>query len=459
MSELNVHVEELSPVVRRLQIDVPADRVTRVAESVYKRLGQQVKIPGYRQGHVPRRVVEKYFADRVRTDVAREVVQTTFEEALRTVQLTPVSEPTVEPESLKMGEGFRYSARIEVRPKVELALYKGLEVSVEDASVAEEAVDARIEAIRLESSNLVPIEGREEAQTGDFANVSWELSVEGTSREPQKSEGGLVRVEPGLFLEGHGEKVTGQKIGETREFTEEFSGERADELKGKTASLKVTLTGLKKRELPALDDEFAKDVGGAESLAELRVKVRKDLEAAANKEQEGARREALIDQLIEKNPIEVPPALVDMTATRMSVDFLSSILQRDVSESRIDERHPLVDRIKKDAVPRATREMKTYFLLDAVADAEQISISADDLTNRIKEIATEQNVPEAKVSARYKTQEAVSRLAEMVRSERAMVVLESNAKVTVTPRKAKEEAPSLTAGESTTAATESSANG
>jgi trigger factor len=438
MSELNVHVEELSPVVRRLQIDVPADRVTRVAESVYKRLGQQVKIPGYRQGHVPRRVVEKYFADRVRTDVAREVVQTTFEEALRTVQLTPVSEPTVEPESLKMGEGFRYSARIEVRPKVELALYKGLEVSVEDASVAEEAVDARIEAIRLESSNLVPIEGREEAQTGDFANVSWELSVEGTSREPQKSEGGLVRVEPGLFLEGHGEKVTGQKIGETREFTEEFSGERADELKGKTASLKVTLTGLKKRELPALDDEFAKDVGGAESLAELRVKVRKDLEA---------------------NPIEVPPALVDMTATRMSVDFLSSILQRDVSESRIDERHPLVDRIKKDAVPRATREMKTYFLLDAVADAEQISISADDLTNRIKEIATEQNVPEAKVSARYKTQEAVSRLAEMVRSERAMVVLESNAKVTVTPRKAKEEAPSLTAGESTTAATESSANG
>jgi len=451
MSSLNVQVEELSPVVRRLQIDVPADRVTQVTDSVYRRLGSQVRIPGYRQGPVQRRVLEKHFASQVKTAVAREVVQTTFDEALQTAQISPVSEPTVEPEELKIGESFRYSARVEVRPKVQLQTYKGLEVSAPDATVPDTAVDARIEELRVEHSTLVPIEGRDEAQTGDYGDVTWELKIEGEAGEPRKSEGGLVRVEPGLFVEGHGEKLIGQKVGETREFSEVFTAEAEAALAGKTAFVKATLTGLKKRELPEVDDEFAKDARGAETVDLLKAAVRKELEIAKTRESELARNEAILDQLIEKNPLEVPPALVDFSATRMASDFLSQILGRDLRGQQLDASHPLVERLKKDALPRATRDMKVYFLMEAVAEAEGIKVSADDLNQWFEKTAADQGQPVEKLRARYKTPDALARLSEIIRNDRAMDLLVANAKVTVAPPKAEDEA--------TNPPTESGANG
>jgi trigger factor len=434
MSQLHVRVEELSPVVRRIQIDVPPERVTQVTENVYRRLGRTVKLRGYRQGHVPRHVVEKYFADQVRSDVAREVVQTTFPEALDSVKLSPVAEPTVEPESLKPGEAFRYTARVEVRPDVKLGQYKGLEVSVKDATVAEKAVEDALEQLRESHSSLVPLEGRDTAETGDFGDVSYEFTVEGSDRPAQKRDGGLVKIEAGQFIDGHGEQLVGMKIGETREFSETFSDEHSPELAGKTAQFKVTLSGLKKRELPALDDEFAKDARGVETLGELRQKLREELEKRANDAQRREKRDAILEALVEKNPIEVPPALVDHQATRIATNFVYSLMRQGM---QIDENSPIVQQLKNDALPRATTEVKTYFLLDAVAKAENFQVSADDLNKKLKEIADEEGQPLEKITARYRTPQALSGLMGLVQNERAMDLLEQESKVTIKPAEEK----------------------
>ncbi len=428
MSELNVQVEELSPVVKRLQIAVPATRVSQVTDSVYRRLGQTVKLRGFRQGHVPRRVLEKYFADRVRTDVAREVMQSTFPEALGAVHLSPVAEPTIEPEEVRPGEEFRYTARVEVRPDVKLGDYKGLEVSVQEHTVTDADVDLQLEQLRKRASTLVPIEGRDEAQLGDFANVSYDLEVQGG--KPEKVESGLLRVQPGLVLDGHGEKLVGQKIGETREITETFSDEAPPDKKGKEARLRITLTGLKREELPALDDEFAKDVRNLDTLDALRADIRKTMEKHNEEEKKSDLRAALLKKLVELNPLEVPPALVDSAAERMAWDLLRNITSRGMELPGLEG---IVQRVKADAIPRATEEMKGLFLLDAIAKAENIEVSPEEVEAKMESMASEQNLPIAKVRAHYRGKEALAGLISGLRNEKALAVVEAAAKVTVTP--------------------------
>lgn len=429
MSQLSVQVEDLSPVVRRLQIEVPADRVVQVTDDVYKKLGRTVKLKGYRQGHVPRRVLEKHFADQVKTDVAREIVDQTFPEALGTTSLSPVASPTVEPQEVKLGESFSYSARIEVRPEVKLEQYKGLAVSVAESVVSETEIGKQLEQLREAMATLVAVEGRDDVQFGDVASISYEMTFLGTSRAPATRDDALVRVEHGLFIDGKGEKLVGAKVGEVREFTEDFPSEDvADELKGKQAHVKVTVKGLKKREMPGLDDEFAKDVGGAESLADLKEKIRKDLETQAAESNKRDRRNALLQKLVELNPLEVPPALVDNAAERFAEDFVQNLARRGLP---MDGKSPVVEQFKREVQPKALFDVKSFFLLDAVAKAEGVEVKSEDLDARMEKIAAEEGIPVARVRQAYRTAGSIGGLIGTLRNEKALEIVESHAKVTV----------------------------
>lgn len=433
MSQLSVRVEELSPVVRRLDIQVPAARVAEVTEDVYRRLGRTVKLKGYRQGHVPRRVLEKHFADQVKTDVARELVDRTFSEALATTPVSPVAPPTVEPSELTPGQDFSYSARVEVRPDVKLSQYKGLEVSVAEVKIADGRVEKELEQLREAMSTLVPVEGREVVEMGDVVSISYEMDFVGTSRPIAKRDDSLVRVEAGQFIDGRGEKLVGAKVGETREFTEEFPNEDvADELKGKTAAIKVTVKGLKKRELPALDDEFAKDTGrGVESLEALKASIRKELEDGAAEENKRSRRNALLEKLVEANPLEVPPALVESAAERIAEDFVENLARRGLP---IDMKNPIVEQFKREAQPRAVFDVKGHFLLDAVAKAENLEVKPEEIDARMAKISQEQGVELERVKAAYRRAQNLAGLISTMRNEKALELVEASAKLTVTEK-------------------------
>ncbi len=432
MSQLSVRVEELSPVVRRLDIQVPAERVTQFTENVYRRLGRTVKLKGYRQGHVPRNVLERFFADQIRTDVAREIVDGTFREALGTTQLSPVAAPSVEPQEFTPGKEFSYSARVEVRPDVKLAKYKGLEITVAEESVSDADVDAQLEQLRESMATTVTVEGRDTVQSGDIAGIDYEMAFPGTSRPPAKRSDALIRVEAGQFIDGRGEKLVGAKIGETREFSEAFEGEDvSDELKGKSAEVKVTVTAIKKRERPELDDEFAKDVGGADSLDALKAKIREDLEKQASENNKRLRRNAIMEKLIEENPLEVPSALVDNAAERIAEEFVQNLARRGVP---LDAKNPIVEQVKREAQPRATADVKGYFLLDAVAKAEGLEVKPEEVDAKMVEIATEEGIAPERVRAAYRSASALAGLIGSMRNERAIAALEASATFTAAPK-------------------------
>lgn len=429
MSDLQVQVEELSPVVRKLQIRVPAARVDQATDAFYRRLGRQVKLKGFRPGHVPRRVLEKHYGDRVRNDIARELMDSTFREALGTTDLAPVSPPTVEPEELRPGQEFSYTARVEVRPEVELKQYKGLEVQVAEPDVTDEQVQARLDSLRESMATVVPVEDRDTAQLGDLATVSYELSVEGQDKTESRDEA-TIEIVPGEMLDGQGGKLEGLKVGESRTVTETFGEGASDELKGKQATFQVTLKGLKRRELPALDDELAKDIGGVESLEELRAKTRADLEENAQNEYKAARRQALLDKLVELNPLEVPPALVDDMAEKMAFQVVQGLARRGIDQENLVR---LFEALKKDAMGRAAGEVRTFFLLDAVAKAENVEVSREDAQAEIAQIAEREGAPVEQVRSRYAAPEALTSLMGSMRTDRALAIVEQTAQFSSPP--------------------------
>jgi len=424
MPELQVQVEEVSPVVCRLRVKVPADRVEQVAADICKRLARSVKLRGYRPGHVPRHVVEKHFADEVRSGTAREVMESTFVEALGRTKVVPVAPPVLDPGELVPGSDFDYAARVEVRPKVVLRTWKGLAVKVPAAKVSDEQVQGRLEQIREALATLVPVEGRDELQTGDVANVSWDVSVAG--KPPQRNENANVRVEPGLFVEGRGGALAGMKPGEKREIVETFGPDTGD-LAGREARIRVELLAIKRREVPVLDDELAKTTGVA-TLDELSAKVRADLEESVHEAVRRAREQAVVLKLIEENPMEVPPALVDNVARQLAAALLQQMMRLGLGD-KPDE--VAVDRLRADMLPRATFDVKRAFLLAAVADAEAVQATPEDLDAHLAKLAADERVPVEKLRARYAKAEAREGLQTTVRAGKALALVEASAQITV----------------------------
>lgn len=437
MSELNVQVEELSPVVRRVHVEVPPERVATVTDAVYRRLGTTVRLRGYRQGKVPRRVLEKHFASQAKADVAREVVEGTFYEALGEVKLSPVALPAVEPGEITPGEVFKYSARVEVRPDVALSQYKGIEATWVEASVADEAIQAQLGQMQESLSTLEPVEGRDVAEMGDVADIAYEVVFEGTGRAPQKRDDALVRIEAGRFIEGHGEALAGLKVGDSKEIVETFpeDEETTAELRGKDARIQVTLKGLKRREVPAIDDELAKEMG-KENLEELRGEIRENLQKEVDEENKRSRRQSLMKALLEKNPLEVPPAMVDQAAERAATEVVQGFIQRGLP---VRDPQALIAQFKENATEQARFDVQSFFLLDAVAKAEGFEVTPDELQAHIEKIAVEANVPVERVKAQFATSDSLSGLAGQLREQKAYDFVEQEASLTATPKAAEEE--------------------
>src|SRR5438477_4180614 len=234
-------------------------------------------------------------------------------EALAELQLDPVAPPRVENGSVEAGQPFKYTATVEVRPRVEPKDYEGLSVTRIDATVTDAQVDERVEEMRANQAMFVPIEGREVAEAGDFVSADYQGFVEGAPLRGAKREGVLLEVTAGSLLENKAEGLLGARVGESRELGVSFANDyTVEELRGKEARFQVQVNGLKRREVPALDDPFVQDLGGeAKTVADLRARLRSEMEAQKKERAEGEQREKVLEALVTKNPIEAPPALVE----------------------------------------------------------------------------------------------------------------------------------------------------
>jgi trigger factor len=297
-----------------------------------------------------------------------------------------VAPPRIENGAVAPSDPFKYTATVEVRPVIDPKEYTGLSAPRIRAEVTDAEVDARLEELRMERGQFVAVEGREIVELGDFAVVDYEGFVEGAPLRGGKREGTLLECVPGSLLENKAETLVGAKIGETRALGASFPTDyQVGELRGKEAQFTAVVKGIKKREFPALDDAFAK-LQQKETLADLRAQVRGELEAAKKEQGESAQRSALLEGLLGKNPVEVPPALVERNVDAMLQGMLRGFEGRniDLESLGLD-----VERIRDDLRDRSRTEVKAYLVLEAIADKEKLEISDADLDAHFAKLAGE----------------------------------------------------------------------
>jgi len=422
-------VEDLSPVVKKVSVELAPDRVQAALESAYTTVSRTVKMKGYRQGHVPRRLVERFYGDDVKKDVAQKLVTGSIHEALAEHKLDPVAPPRVENGAIEPGQPFKYTATVEVRPHVEPKEYEGLSIPRVEADVADAEVEERIEQLRKEQSMFVPVEGRDVAELGDYASCDYEGFVDGVLLKGAKRENVLLEVVPGSLLENKAEGLLGAKVGETRELGVTFPADYSvEELRGKDARFQVAVKGLKKRDVPALDDAFVQDLGGeAKTLAELRQKLKEEMVAQKKARAEGEQREKVLEALVERNPIEAPPALVERNVDAMLQGMLEGFMRRGIDPRQMGVN---LDRLRDDLRTRALLEVKGYLLLDAIAEKEKLEISEDDLSKHFEKLSAELNQPADKIRAALRRNDSMDSLKARLRQDKALAFLLSKANFT-----------------------------
>jgi trigger factor len=422
-------IEDLSPVVKKVSVELAPDQVKAALETAFSTVSRTVKLKGYRQGKVPRRLVERYYGDEVKKDVAQKLVTGSIHEALAEHKLDPVAPPRVENGAVESGQPFKYTATVEVRPKVEPKDYEGLGVPKVEAAVTDAEVEESIEEMRREHSMFVPVEGREVVEQNDYASVDYEGFIDGAPLKGAKRENVLLEVAPGSMLENKAEGLLGARIGETRELGVTFPNDYAvEDLRGKDARFQVLVKALKKREIPPLDDAFVQDLGGeAKTLSDLRAKLKEDMLTQRKERAESEQREKLLQALVEKNPIEAPPALVERNVDAMLQGMLEGFMRRGIDPRQLGIN---LDRMRDELRQRALLEVKGYLLLEAIAEKEKIEASEEDLEKHFQKLSAELSQPADKIRAALRRNDSLDSLKGRLKQDKALAWLLSKANLT-----------------------------
>jgi trigger factor len=310
MEPAKVTVEELSGSRKRLEIEVAAPDVQAALDRTYGNVGRQARLPGFRPGRAPRHVIERMFGDQVRREVLTQLVEDSFHHAVHAHNLAVVGLPEIDAEAIAPGEALRYSATVDVRPVISVGDLAAIEASRPEVQIADDDVARVLDSLREQVATLRPIEDRHVVESGDIVTVNLTSRLEGA--EPVSREGVLLEAGAGTFPAALERQLVGLSRGAKTTLTVAYPADhQSTTLQGKTVAFDVEVVDLRAKELPPLDDDFARDHGRCESLEELRGRIRADLERQAHDRAEAAVREAIVDQLVGQHAFDVPQSLVE----------------------------------------------------------------------------------------------------------------------------------------------------
>jgi trigger factor len=427
---MKIQVESVSPVERKVTIEVDPERVARELERAYTGLSRRVKLRGFRPGKAPRKVLERQFRAEVESDVAERIVAESFAEAVRSEDLPVVAPPSVSiAEGVAEGKPLRYTARVEVKPQLSPKDYRGLTVTRKPPEVTDQMVSDELSRLQQSFAELIPVEGRFEAQPGDWAVIDHEGTIDGQPFPGGKAEGVTVRVAPGPISEGNLEKLAGARLDEEISFEESFAADHRDPaLRGKVARMKARLKALKTQRIPALDDAFAKEVGiqGIETLEALRARIHGDLTRREKRRAEAQLRDGLVKAALARNDFEVPSSLVERAIDQMIEGTAERFARQGVDLRRLDMDMP---RLRADLREQALLQVRGALLLEAIADAEKIEVTDEDIQAEIARLAEEMGIPLAKVQQQTRGKETREALRNRIREDKALALLSSAATI------------------------------
>ncbi|MFA4135054.1 MULTISPECIES: trigger factor [unclassified Brevibacillus] len=415
-----------------LTIEVDATQVDAALDQAFKKVVQKVQVPGFRKGKVPRKMFESRFGvESLYQDALDILLPTAYGQAVREAGIEPVDRPEVDVTQMEQGKNLIFKATVTVKPEVKLGDYKGLSIEEKDFSVTEESVDAELKRMQERHAELVAVE-EGAAQTGDIAVIDFEGFQDGVAFEGGKAEDYSLELGSGTFIAGFEEQLAGLNIGEEKEITVTFPEEyHSPNLAGKEAVFKVKLNSLKRKNMPVLDDEFAKDVSEFDTLEELKADTKKKLEEKTAQEKDQYVREQLVLKAAENAEIDLPAVMVEHELDQMVNEFGQRLqyqgmtLELYYQFSGMDESQ-LRDQLRTDATSR----VRTSLTLEAIGKAENIEATEEDVNAELDKLAGVYGRPADELRKIFSAQDGMVALYRDVQTRKTVDLLVAESKVT-----------------------------
>ena len=372
-----------------LEITIEAEKFENAIKKVYFQSAKYFNIPGFRKGKAPQNIVERYYGKEIfYEDAFNEVVPEEFSKALEENKIEAVSKPDIDIIKMEKGQDLVFKAVVQTKPEVKLGKYKGIEIEKIEYNVKDEDIENELKSMQDRNSRLVTVDDRA-ALEGDTAKIDFEGFVGGEAFEGGKAENHELVLGSHSFIEGFEEQVVGMKVGEEKEINVTFPKEYfTKELAGKDATFKVKLNELKKKELPELDDEFAKDVSEFDTLKELRDSIKERLEKENKDKEKYDKQDAVVRAVVNEMKVDIPSGMIEMETENMLKDMEQRMSYQGLKmEQYLKLINKTESEVKKDYEPQAIEAIKSRLALEAVIKAEKIEAKEEEIKSKLEEMA------------------------------------------------------------------------
>jgi trigger factor len=410
---------------RELELEIPAEEVSKATDKIAKDLMRVARVPGFRPGKAPITLIKKRFAEEIKGEVLQTLVPERVENAVAEQKLTPVSQPQVDKLDYNEGQAVKFRAVFEVLPEFELGDYQNLDIEMPAMDITEEDVLKALEETRERAATFAPVEGRA-VENGDFVQLKLIGTPEGGG-EPLQADNVLCHVGAEETMEPFNTNLMGAKAGDHKDFAVEYPADYPDpKLAGKKFHYAADVLGIKTKKLPELNDDFAKDVSDATSLDELKKKIRESLEHERDHRQKDLQREKIIAELIKLHDFPVPESLVEH-----QMDARLERVVRSLAQQGVDPRAVNVDwvTLRNRQAERAKDDVKAELIVDRIASTENIDAAEEDVTHELGHLAGHSNESVDAIRARLTKQGALDRMKAKLRSDKTLDWLAQNAKI------------------------------
>ena len=410
---------------RELDLEIPAEEVSKATEKVAKELARVARVPGFRPGKAPVSLIKRRFADDIKGEVLQTLVPEHVEKAVAEQKLTPVSQPQVDKLDFQEGQPLKFRACFEVLPEFALGNYKSLEIEMPEMNITDEGVGNTLAEMQQRAATFTPVEGRP-VQDGDFVQVKL-LGTPDGGGDPLQADSVLCHVGAEETMQSFNENLRGANIGDHKNFDVEYPADYPDaKLADKKFHYAVDVLGIKTKTLPELNDEFAKDVSDSSSLDDLKKKVREGLEHERDHRKTDLQREKVIAELVKLHEFPVPESLVEH-----QMDVRLERVVRSLAQQGVDPRAVNVDwvSLRRRQEERAHDDVKAELVIDRIASEEKIDVTEEELQHELEHMAGHGGESAEALRARLTKQGALDRMKAKLRSDKTVDWLAQNAHV------------------------------
>ncbi|MCR2802603.1 trigger factor [Paenibacillus soyae] len=422
--------EKIDKNIVSIDVEVDADKVASALDQAFKKVSAKVNVPGFRKGKVPRGIFESRFGvESLYQDAIDILLPEAYTAAVRENEIEPVDRPEIDVTQFAKGQTFKFVAKVTVKPEVKLGEYKGLEVEAVEAAVTEEEISAELERLQSRHAELTVVEDGA-AQNGDIAVIDFDGYVDGEQFEGGFAERYSLELGSGSFIPGFEEQVVGMQLGDFKDVEVTFpESYHAEHLAGKPAVFKVKLHELKRKSLPALDDEFAKDVSEFDTLEEYKQDLAAKLKERKEKEAEQALEVAVVDKATAAAEVEIPAAMIDTETDYMVKDFENRLKMQGMNlelyfQFSGQSEEVLRGQMRADAEKR----VRNNLVLEAIAKAEGFEATAEDLNEELEKLSKQYNRPAEELRSIFEKNGNISNLNEDILLRKTIKFLLDNSK-------------------------------